>query len=170
VRDEKAKKDEYQKALAAYADGMKEFRKGKFEKAGEMLKNFIEKYPVEKELVDRAKIYTAISKEKMKEPKESVSLKTFDDYYQYGIYKMNSREFDEALKLFEKAQKLDAEEGKLNYALADLHCLMGQTDACLEYLKKAVQIDKFFRILAQNEADFEPLWEDKKFKLITRII
>jgi hypothetical protein len=47
---------------------------------------------------------------------------------------------------------------------------MDQADPCLENLKKAIQADKFFRILAQNETDFEPLWEEKKFKLITRMI
>ena len=29
--------------------------------------------------------------------------------------------------------------------------------------------DKVFKILAQNETDFSPLWEDKKFKLLSRL-
>ena len=54
--------------------------------------------------------------------------------------------------------------------MPDLGCLPGQTEDCLEPLKKAIQADKSFRVLAQNEPDFEPLWEDKKFKAITRIV
>jgi tetratricopeptide (TPR) repeat protein len=170
VKDEKAKKDEYRKALAAYSDAMKEFRKEKLEKAAEMLTNFLEKYPTEKELTDRAKIYITICQERAKENKESISLKTAEDYYQHGIYKTNSGEFEEALKSLEKALKMSPDDGKIYYSLANLYCLMGQADPCLENLKKAIQADKFFRILAQNETDFEPLWEDKKFKLITRMI
>jgi tetratricopeptide (TPR) repeat protein len=169
MKDEKAKKDEYQKALAAYTEALKEFRKGKDERAVESLKSFIGKYPAERELVDRAKLYVAICDARLKGEKDAAPLKTADDYYQYGIFKTNALDFEEAQKLLEKAAKLGPEEGRIQYALADLHCLMGQTEVSLEYLRKAVQQDKFFRILAQNETDFEPLWEDKKFKIITRI-
>jgi len=169
VREEKIRKDEYQKALAAYSEAMKEFHKGKFEKASEALQNFLEKYSTEKELTDRAKIYISICGERVKTDKESFPLKTVEDYYQYGVYRMNSGDFEEALKSFEKAQKMNPDDGKIYYAMADLYCLSGQTELCLENLKKAIQLDKFFRILAQNETDFESVWEDKKFKLITRM-
>jgi len=46
---------------------------------------------------------------------------------------------------------------------------MGKIEECLEHLKKAIQLDKGFSILAQNESDFEIIREDKKFKLITRM-
>lgn len=170
MKDEKTRKDDYQKALAAYADAMKEFRKQRYDKAAESLQSFIEKFPAERELVDRAKMYVTISEEKVQEPKSSVPLKTCEDHYHYGIYKTNAGEFEEAQKLLEKAQKMSPEEGRIHYALADLFCLMGQTETAFEHLKRAIQIDKFFRILAQNESDFEPLWDDKKFRLITRII
>jgi tetratricopeptide (TPR) repeat protein len=170
VKDEKAKKDEYQKALAAYAEAIKEFRREKYEKAADMLRAFADKHPVEKELVDRARIYISICEAKLKGKGEPVSLKTAEDHYQFGIYKMNAGDYEEAMKLFEKSAKLDPESGKVSYAMADLCCLTGQTEDCLEHLKRAVQIDKSFRVLAQNEPDFEPLWEDKKFKVITRIV
>jgi tetratricopeptide (TPR) repeat protein len=169
VKEEKSKKDEYQKALAAYGEAIKEFRKEKYDKAAEMLRTFIEKHPSERDLVDRAKTYIAVCEERAAENRESLPLKTADDCFHFGLYKANAGDFEEAQKLLEKAQKINPEDGKISYALADLFCLMGQPDVCLEHLKKAIQIDKFYRILAQNETDFEPLWEDKKFKLITRI-
>jgi tetratricopeptide (TPR) repeat protein len=170
MKDEKAKKDEYQKALAAYADAIKDFRREKFDKAVESLRSFMEKYPTESELVDRARVYVAIAENRLAGKGEPISLKTAEDHYQYGVYKTNTGAYDEAQKFLDKAAKLEPESGKISYALADLYCRMGQTEDCLEHLKKAVQLDKSFRVLAQNEPDFEPLWEDKKFKAITRII
>ncbi|MGB8952877.1 MAG: tetratricopeptide repeat protein [Candidatus Aminicenantales bacterium] len=170
MKEERAKKDEYQKALSIYSDAMKEFRKGKFDRVSEILRNFLEKHTAEKELVDRARIYLAISEQRAKTEKDVVPLKTLDDYYQYGVYKMNGGDLEEALKLFEKAEKMNPDEPKIIYLMADLLCQKGQHEASLEYLKKAIQMDKFFKILAQNETDFEPLWEDKRFKLITRMI
>lgn len=163
----KAKKDDYQKALTAYNQAMKVFRKGGYEKAAEMLKTLPEKHASEKELVDRARIYIAICKERQK--KEKILLKTFDDFYQYSVYRINQGEFKEALKWLEKARQIKPKEGKILYLMADAYCLMGNTEDCLEQLKKAIQIDKYFSILAQNESDFESLKEDKKFKLITRM-
>jgi tetratricopeptide (TPR) repeat protein len=169
VKDERTKKDEYQKALAAYADAIKEFRREKFDKAVELLRAFTEKRPAEKELVDRARMYLAIAEGRLRGKGEPIALKSAEDHYQYGIYKLNAGDLEEAQKLLEKAAKLDPESGKISYALAEVACLSGQTEASLEHLKKAIQIDKSFRVLAQNETDFEPLWEDKKFKLITRV-
>lgn len=167
MKEEKTKRDSYEKALLAYGEAMKEFHKDRMDKAQELLKSFLEKYDTEKELVDRAKIYLGIAREKGK--KETVSLKTSDDYFQYSVYKMNMKDYEGALKLLEKALEMKEDEGKAYYLMANVHVLMGNTEEALENLKKAFQQDKFFRILAQNETDFEPLWEDKKFKLITRM-
>lgn len=167
MKEEKAKKDSYERALSAYGEAMKEFHKGKLDKAQELLKSFLEKYGLEKELVDRAKIYLQITQEKGK--KAVISLKTLDDYFYYSVYKMNTGDYEGALKLLEKALEMKEEEGRVYYLMADAYILTGKTEEALECLKKAVQKDKFFRILAQNETDFEPLWEDKKFKLITRM-
>jgi tetratricopeptide (TPR) repeat protein len=169
VKEDKAKKDEYQKALSIYGDALREFRKEKYEKAEELLRAFIEKCPSEKELVDRARMYIAICEERLKGTRETISLKTFDDYFHYSVYRMNSGDYEEAQKLIEKAIKLNPQDAKIYYLQAILACRREQTEEALDHLKKAIQMDKFFRILAQNEADFQPLWEDKKFKLITRM-
>jgi tetratricopeptide (TPR) repeat protein len=167
VPEQKAKKDEYQKALAAYGQAMKEFHKGEFAKAADSLESFLEKYPNERELVDRAKLNLSICKGRDK--KETPHLKTFEDYYNQSVFRLNKGEIEAALKLLEKALEMKSDEGKIFYLMADAHCKMGQVDTCLDYLKRAIQKDKYFRILAQNESDFEPIWEDKKFKLITRM-
>jgi tetratricopeptide (TPR) repeat protein len=167
VKEEKTKKDSYDKALSAYGEAMREFHKGKWDKAQELLKSFLEKYDTEKELVDRARMYLEITHEKGK--KETVSLKTVDDYFYYSAYKINTGDYEEALKLLEKALEMKEDEGKIYYLMADACILAGKTEEALEHLKKAFQKDRFYRILAQNETDFEPLWEDKKFKLITRM-
>ncbi len=76
MREQRSKKDEYQKALAAYGLAVKEFHKGEFEKAAESFKGFIEKFPVDREIVDRAKVYLSIALKRPK--KEAVALKSFE--------------------------------------------------------------------------------------------
>jgi len=167
VKEDKIKKDAYEKALAAYGEAMKEFHKGKFDRAQELLKAFTEKFDTEKELVDRARTYLQIIKEKGK--KETVTLKTADDFFYNGIFKINEGAYEDALKLFERALEMKEDEGKFYYLMADAYILQGKTEEALEYLRKAFLKDKVFKILAQNETDFSPLWEDKKFKLLSRL-
>ncbi len=165
---DKIKKDEYEKALSAYSQAMKPFHKGDYKKANELLKAFLDKHMSEIELVDRAKIYLTICGEQ--QSKEKVQLKTFEDYYQHGVFKTNQEDYAEALKLLEKAREMKPKEGKILYLMAGTYCLKGENEKCFELLKNAIQLDKYFSILARNERDFESLWEDKKFKLITRMV
>ncbi len=168
MREQRSKKDEYQKALSAFGLAVKEFQKGEFDKAAAMFKDFIEKFPADKEVVDRAKAYLAIVQKRSK--KEIPALRGFEDHYRYAVVRINQKDYAGAVKLLEKALEYKEQEGLVYYLLADAHSLMGQADEALELLKKAVQKDKNYSILAQNEPDFEDLWEDKKFKLITKLV
>jgi tetratricopeptide (TPR) repeat protein len=166
MKDEK--KDEYQKALASYGEAVKAFRQSKFDKAEEQFTSFMEKYGSERELVDRAKTYLKILKERVGKPQERLTAKSDEDYYLFGVYKMNMGDYEGALKMLEKAREAKPKDARVFYLLAQLACLTSDQETCLEHLKKAVQIDKFYSILAQNEAEFDPIREDKRFKIITR--
>ncbi|MBM3311089.1 MAG: hypothetical protein FJY80_06245 [Candidatus Aminicenantes bacterium] len=169
MKDEKSRKDEYQKALAAYAEALKEFRKGKFEKAADMLRAFLEKHPVEREVVDRAKTYLALAEKKLREPKEAASLKTADDFFHAAVFKLNEGLYEDTIKLLDKGLKLSPEDAKIHFLAAQAYALSNQGEASLDSLRKAIQADKSLRVLAQNEAAFDSLWDDKRFKLLTRI-
>ena len=168
MREQRSKKDEYQKALAAFGQAVKEFQKGEFDKATASFKDFIEKYPIDKEVVDRAKAYLAIVQKRPK--KDGPPLKGFEDHCRFAVTRINQKDYPGAVKALEKALEYKEREGLVHYLLADAHCQMGQTDDALELLKKAIQKDKAFAVVAQNEPDFEALWEDKKFKLITKLV
>jgi hypothetical protein len=53
--------------------------------------------------------------------------------------------------------------------MAAIYQTMGDTDQSLEFLKKSIQKDKYFKVLAQNDSDFEALREDEKFKILTTL-
>jgi len=129
VTEQRAKKDEYQKVLTAFGQAVKEFHKGDFERAVEHLEGFIEKFPSEPEVVDRARMYLAIARKRLK--KESLALKGFEDYCHYAIIRINQGDYDGATKLLQKALEYKEKEGLVYYLLADVHCLIGQPEAGL---------------------------------------
>ena len=169
MKDDRAKKDEYQKAMAAFGDAIKDFRKGRFDKAADSLRDVITKFPGEREFGDRARVYIAICEERLRGPRETAPLRTFEDHCHAGVFKMNLPENEEALKLFEKASKMKPDAAVAHYLTAAVLVRLARTEEALEELTKAIKLDKFYKILAQNETDFEPIWEDKKFKILTRM-
>ncbi len=166
---EKERKDKYQKSITAFEQIMKVFHKRDrdYVKVSELLAAFMEKHDSENELVDRAKMYLKICAGHVK--KEKVSLKTFDDYYQNGVFEANHGEYEAALKMLTKAQSMKPKEGKIFYLMSSIYCQMDQPEKCFEQLERAVDLDSYFAVLAQNEEDFSSLKEDEKFKLITEV-
>jgi len=165
--NEVKKRDDYQKALSLYSQAIKEFRKGDYEKATASFESLIEKFPEEYELADRARVYLTVCKRGAK--KESISPKTLDDYLFYGQMKINQADYEGALKLLEKALEFKKEEAKIYYLMATAYVLSSRQEESLEALKKAIQKDKSLAILAQNEPDFQALWEDKRFKVLVKL-
>jgi tetratricopeptide (TPR) repeat protein len=156
--------NDYQKALSSFNKAMKYFHKGDFDKAKQSLEDFIKSHSEEKELLDRAKIYLDIIQARGK--KESIPLKSFDDYYQYGIFRLNQGRYEDAMDLFKKANKKKAKQAKVYYAMAHAYCLMDEKDKCIANLRKAVKLDEFYGILAQNETYFDVFREDEEFNSI----
>ena len=143
---------------------MRAFHKGDFVKAEELLAAFIKSDSQEKELFDRAQMYLDICREK-KETK-SLPMKTFDDYFLSGVYSINAGHFEDALKVLAKAAEMEPKEGKVPYMMSLAAIKDGDEDGGLKHLEKAVKIDDFFKILAQNETDFENLSKNETFQNI----
>jgi len=164
---ESNKKRDYEKALSLYNQGIKEFRKEDYDKALSSFESLLEKYPEEHELIDRAKVYMSICKRGKKQ--EVISPKNISDFLFFAQMKINQSDFDGAIKLLEKALELKREEARVYYLMATAYVQNGQKEEGLEALKKAIQKDKTVAIIAQNEPDFEPIWVDKRFKVLVKL-
>lgn len=164
---EAKRKDDYQKALALYNQGIKDFRKNDYDKALASFRELVTTYPEEHELVDRARVYISICERGPK--KESISPRNIEDYLFYAQMRINQGDHQGALKLLEKALELKREEGRVFYLMATAYVQAGQVEDGLEALKKALQKDKSLAVMAQNEPDFESIWEDKRFKVLVKL-
>ena len=155
---------DFEKSMSQYEQAMRVFHKGDFGKAEELLAAFVANESQERELFDRAQLYLTICRGK--KDKTSLPLKTFDDYFNAGVYNINSGLQKEALKLLTKAGELEPKEGRVPYMMSMAAFKDGDEEGSLKYLQKAVQLDEYFKILAQNETDFEKLLKNEAFQNI----
>ena len=77
-------------------------------------------------------------------------------------------EIEEALKLLVKARKMEPEQGKIPYMMSIASLKQEKVDEAFTYLEKAVELDDFFAVLAQNEIDFGDIKEDDRFEAIIK--
>ncbi|MCJ7679349.1 MAG: hypothetical protein MUP70_01355, partial [Candidatus Aminicenantes bacterium] len=87
-KKKKQQQTDFEKSMSQYEQAMRIFHKGDFGKAEELLAAFVANESHERELFDRAQIYLVICRGK--KDKTSLLLKTFDDYFNAGVYNINS--------------------------------------------------------------------------------
>ena len=73
--------------------------------------------------------------------------------------------YDEAAELLRAAHERDPEAAGILYNLACAESRLGDVDAAIEHLSRAVELVPDFGEIAQNDADFEPIRGDTSFAL-----
>jgi tetratricopeptide (TPR) repeat protein len=75
-----------------------------------------------------------------------------------------------AIGALDAALATDPGNALLHYNLACYWSLSGEKDRVLEYLGEALEIDDSYRLLIDEEPDFDPLRNDRDFLALTSVI
>jgi tetratricopeptide (TPR) repeat protein len=141
------RKRQYQDALPVFEAVTKEFGESQF-------------YSVT-EIESRCKVYKKVCEAKLI-PVE-LTLESDLDFLYNGIYLLNAGDLDKALERFEQLKQRNYEDPYLDYMFALLYLKKEDTESCLSHLKIAIEKDEFYRVIAHNEPDFDPLFENQDF-------
>jgi tetratricopeptide (TPR) repeat protein len=150
---ENAKKD-FDRGVAA-------LQKRKFEEAERNFLDLIQKYPDEKELVDRARVYLAVC-ERQKNAARPVPVEPEDLYYAAVLAK-NRGNVPEAIEHLKNAVRKNG-GGRVDFLLACCYAQSGQAGTALEHLRKAIEEDQRHRVLARHDRDFDTLRDTPEFR------
>ena len=103
----------------------------------------------------RAQIHARICAQRVntKKPK----LKTADDYYNYAIQLINDRELEEAESCLQKALRLSVAADHIHYAASVVRALRGDTEAAMQSLARAIELNGRNRLLARTDGDLSSL-------------
>ena len=149
----------HRNTLAQFETALKLFNANQFAKA----RSFFDRLTgaATPDLAQRAHVYLNICNQRLARP--AVSLKTADDYYNYGVQLANRGNLEEAEEHLKKALKLAPKCDYIHYALASTSALRGNAEEALAHLQEAMQLNGRNRYLAQNDPDFSTLGEDPRF-------
>jgi len=152
----------HEKALKEFERGVGLLQKQSYSEALERFQAIVTGFPQEKELTDRAQAYTRICRNLLdrREPQPRKP----EDFFYYGVIKANEADYDEAVKLLDRALQNNPKDEKVHYVLASTLALKGERREALAHLQQAIELNATNRIYARNDPDFEPLRDDENFQ------
>ena len=149
-----------------FTKGVALFRERECQKAFEIFNRIIEEYKDSQyysvvEIQNRSMFYKMLCDARLN------PIKTDDwndeDYLYDGIFHLNAGNPDKALERFKYLEEKKYINSNLNYLLSLVHLKKGDNQTCLNYLKMAIKEDEFFKVVAYNEPDFEPMFDYDEF-------
>ena len=141
--------------------GIGALQKKRFDEAERNLLDLIQKYPDEKELVDRARVYLAVCERQKKATRPT--LVEPEDLYYAAVLEKNRGNVTEAIEHLKHAAKKNG-GGRVDFLLACCYAQSGDPGTALEHLKKAIEEDQRHRILARHDRDFDPVRDSPEFQ------
>ncbi len=115
----------------------------------------------ERDVAQRARLHIAMCDRRLQQT--PVELHSAEDYYNYGIALINTRNIAEARKHLETALEMAPGADHVHYALALAQALGGDLAGAHENLKRAIDLEPRNRIIARQDADFAPLANQPPF-------
>ena len=146
-----------------YERGLQALQRRDFAASADALRNVIERYPDERELLERARLYLKVCEREL-EPKEPAP-KTADEWVYAATVALNAGDEGTALRHLQRALTEDSRHDHAHYMMAVVATRRGDA-AALEHLRQAVTLNPENRSLARQDPELESLRDAAAFKAI----
>jgi tetratricopeptide (TPR) repeat protein len=148
--------------LSSFEAAMKLFHARKLKEARDLFQTTAE--GPERDVAQRARLHIAMCDRRLQQA--TVTLKTAEDYYNYGVALMNARNIAEARTHLEKALAMAPGTDHIHYAVAAAQALSGDPASAHENLKRAIELEPRNRIIARQDTDFAQVANQPPFDVL----
>ena len=156
------RKPTYHEAVAMYERGLQALQRRDFAASAAALRTVIERYPDERELLERARLYLKVCEREL-EPKEPTP-KTADEWVYAATVAQNSGDDATALKHLQRALSEDARHDHANYMMAVATAQRNDAATALDHLRRAIALNPENRSRARQDPDLDVLRDDPGFR------
>ena len=156
------RKPTYHEAVAMYERGLQALQRRDFAASAAALRTVIERYPDERELLERARLYLKVCEREL-EPKEPTP-KTPDEWVYAATVAQNSGDDATALKHLQRALSEDARHDHAHYLMAVAMAQRGDPATALDHLRRAIGLNPENRSRARQDQDLDVLRDDPGFR------
>ena len=146
---------EHLEAVALYEQGMAAMQTHEFARASSALRAVIARYPTERELHERVRLYLNVCDRHMTPLAASPS--TPEERVFAATLAVNAGNLEAALSHLRKATKESPQYDHALYMLAAVLAQLGKLDEAVPPLLRAIELNPDNRAMARHDPDLEPL-------------
>lgn len=156
------RKPAYYEAIAMYERGVQALQRHNYPAAAEHFRTVIDRYPDERELVERSRLYLRVcERETSRQPATPT---TPEERVYAATVSLNAGDHNGALEHLRRAIDDDPESDHAHYIMAVALSMRGRPDEALEHLQRAVALNPDNRSLARQDPDLEALRSHEGFR------
>jgi tetratricopeptide (TPR) repeat protein len=145
----------YVEAIALYEQGVAALQERQYSRASSLLRSVLTRYPEEKELHERVRLYLNVCERHM--APRAPAPATPEERVFAATLAFNSGNYDEALEHLRIASKESPEHDHVLYMLASVLALRDEYDEAVPHLLRAIELNPENRSFARHDPDLEPL-------------
>jgi tetratricopeptide (TPR) repeat protein len=156
------RKPAFYEALAIYESGVRALQRHDFSAGAESFRGVINRYPDERELVERARLYLQVcERETARRPPQPQS--AADSVYAATVA-LNAGDPERALGYLGKALEAQPDSDHAHYIMAVALIDKGDQTAALKHLRQAITLNPDNRSQAINDPDLDELRDSPDFR------
>jgi tetratricopeptide (TPR) repeat protein len=145
-----------------YERGLEALQRHAFRRAEELLESVLARYPEEKELHERVRLYLNVCR-RQAAPSEPTP-QTVDERLYAATLSLNGGRYDEAISHLRLVRDEDPDNDYALYMLAVAHAQRGEHAEALAHLERAIALNPENRAQARRDPDLEALRDDESFQ------
>jgi tetratricopeptide (TPR) repeat protein len=156
-----ARKPGFYEAVAIYERGVQALQRHDYEGAAGFFRTVLERYPDERELLERARLYLRVcERETARQP---TGPKTAAERVYAATVALNSGDHTGALDHLQRALGEDPDSDHAHYIMAVALGMRGRPDEALDHLRRAIGLNPDNRGLAREDPDLESIRNHESF-------
>jgi tetratricopeptide (TPR) repeat protein len=145
----------YIEAVALYEQGVAALQEHDYSRASSILRSVLSRYPAEKELHERVRLYVNVCERHM--APRGVSPSTPEERVFAATLAFNAGNYDEALDHLRTASRESPDHDHVLYMLATVLALRDEYDEAVPHLIRAIDLNPENRSMARHDPDLAPL-------------
>jgi Tfp pilus assembly protein PilF len=155
--EREVRSDSHEQAVRAYERGVEALQQRDFGRAGELLQSVLDRFPDEKELHERVRLYLNVCRRQADPPDRTP--RTVEERIYAATLAVNAGAHDTARAELLAALQAEANNGNVHYMLAVVHALCGSFAESATHLQRSIEINPENRFLALRDEDLAALRE-----------
>ena len=158
------RKPGFYEAVAIYERGVQGLQRHDFAGAAELFRTVIERYPEERELLERARLYLRVCERET--ARNSPPPETPAEQVYAATVSLNAGDHVTALHHLQRAVTTDPENDHAHYIMASALSMRGRLDEALEHLHRSIELNPENRSQARQDPDLDGIRHLDTFRAI----